>query len=445
MADPDAEAAVLGSILVDPHDRDTMSDVFGVIAPEDFDDTRHQRVFRAIRSVWDQGFGVDFVTVGDELDRAGELVHAGGREYLAALAERVATSTNILRHAGIVREKAILRRLATVGSEIADLARNPPPLGTSGVRDLLDQSESKIFEIAERDASGAGAWLGSLLQPAMERIENSRDRSSRHAGVETGFYDLDDLTTGMLPGQLIIVAGRPGMGKTAFALNVAANAATNRSRPADVAIFSLEMSQEEITNRILCADAGVDSHALRTGRLPEDQLHRLSDAAGRLAEAHIWIDDSGSQQPFTLRTRARRLRSKGQLDLVIIDYLQLMTYPGAENRVQEISAISRSLKSLARELRVPVIALSQLNRSTEKEERKPKLADLRESGSIEQDADVVVLLYRGELYKRTDDNVGKAEVIVAKQRNGPTDTIELAFDSGSTRFANLAYGRAEGA
>lgn len=451
LADPEAEAAVLGSILVDPHDRETVHDVFEILNPEDFDDKRHERVYYAIRSVWDQGFAIDYVTVGDELERREDLRIAGGREYLISLAERVPTSTNLLRFAQIVRDYAVLRRLALVGNEITELAKSPPPPeDQGGVRSVLDVAERKVFEIANREQGGAGARLQDLLPHVIKRIENSRDRNARHTGVETGFYDLDDLTTGLHPGQLIIIAGRPGMGKTAFALNVAVNAATAWMNPSSlnkkkigVAIFSMEMGDDELTNRILCADANVDSHALRTGRLPDDQLHRLSDAAARLSQANIWIDDGGSQTPFTIRARARRLRARNELDLVIIDYLQLITSPGFESRVQEISSISRSLKSLARELEVPVIALSQLNRSTEKEERRPRLADLRESGSIEQDADVVIMLYREEMYKRTDDNSGKAEVIVAKQRNGPTDTVMLAFASGSTRFGNLAYGRGE--
>ncbi|MBL8696536.1 MAG: replicative DNA helicase [Planctomycetes bacterium] len=444
LADPEAEAAVIGSILVDPHEKDALLELFQAVDPDDFDDTRHQRIFRAIRAVWQQTFSVDYITVGDELERTGELTAAGGRSYLQSVVEMVATSANILRHAQIVRERSVRRSLFRAGGEIIDLARNPPADNEGGMPALLDAAQRKIFEIADRETSGTGQWIKDLVHPSMQRIEKSRDRSSRHdGGVETGFYDLDDLTTGMRKGQLIIVAGRPGMGKTAFALNVASNAALNRDHAAHVALFSLEMSREELTNRFLCADAGVDSHALRTGRLPEDQLYRLADAAGRLERANIWIDDAGTQTPFSIRMKARRLKSRGMLDLVIIDYLQLVSQPGAESRQQEISVISRSFKALARELNTPVIALSQLNRSTEKEDRRPKLADLRESGSIEQDADVVMLLYREELYKRTEENTGKAEVIVAKQRNGPTDTILLAFDSGATRFRNLAFGRGE--
>jgi replicative DNA helicase len=450
LADPEAEAAVLGSILVDPHDRDTVHDVFEILAPGDFDDKRHERIFRSIRAVWDQGLTVDFVTVADDLDRNGSLVDVGGREYLVTLVERVPTSTNLMRHAQIVRDYSLLRQLSHVGSEIVELARTPPPpQEEGGVRSVLDHAESRIFEIADREQTGTLVSIQDQLNPAMQRIMKIRDRTARHTGVETGFYDLDDMTTGLQPGQLVIVAGRPGMGKTAFALNVAVNVATNHLNPSGnreqfgVAVFSMEMSTDELTNRILCAEASVDSHALRTGRLPEDQMHRLADAAGRLSQANIWIDDSGTQTPFTIRARARRLRTNGKLHLVIVDYLQLITAPGHESRVQEISAISRSLKSLAKELKVPIVALSQLNRSTEKEERRPRMADLRESGSIEQDADVVILLYREEVYKKTDDNAGKAEVIIAKQRNGPTDTIMLSFHSGSTRFGNLAYGRRE--
>lgn len=451
LADPEAEAAVLGSILVDPHDRETVHDVFEILQPADFDDKRHERIFRAVRSVWDQGFAVDYITVGDELERREDLRIAGGREYLVTLAERVPTSTNLMKHAQIVRDYSALRGLCLVGNEIVELSKAPPPPDDAGgIRAVLDEAERKVFEIANREQSSAGSKLNDLLPGAIRRIENSRDRGARHTGIETGFYDLDDLTTGLHPGQLVIIAGRPGMGKTALALNVAVNAATAFLNPSSqnkkrvgVAVFSMEMSDDELTNRILCADAGVDSHALRTGKLPDDQLHRLGDAASRLSQANIWIDDSGTQTPFTIRARARRLRARKELDLVIVDYLQLITAPGHDNRVQEISAISRSLKSMARELEVPVVALSQLNRSTEKEERRPRLADLRESGSIEQDADVVIMLYREEMYKRTEENTGKAEIIIAKQRNGPTDTVMLAFNSGSTRFGNLAYGRGE--
>lgn len=451
LADPEAEASVLGSILVDPHERDVVHDVFELLHPEDFDDKRHERIFHAIRRVWDQGFSIDYVTIGDELERAKDLRAVGGREYLVTLAERVPTATNLLRHARIVRDYSVLRQLYHVGNEIVEISKTPPPPEENGgVRAVLDIAERKVFEIANKEQTGNGAHLSNILPTVLKRIENSRDRSARHTGVETGFYDLDDITTGLHPGQLVIVAGRPGMGKTAFALNIAVNAATNHLNPSahnkrknGVAVFSMEMGCDELTNRILCADAAVDSHLLRTGKLPDEQLRQLGDAAARLSEANIWIDDAGTQTPFSIRARARRMKARGDLHLVIVDYLQLITAPGFENRVQEISAISRSLKSLARELEVPVVALSQLNRSTEKEERRPRLADLRESGSIEQDADMVVLLYREEMYKRTDDNAGKAEVIIAKQRNGPTDTIMLAFNSASTRFGNLAYGRGE--
>jgi replicative DNA helicase len=348
----------------------------------------------------------------------------------------------LLRHARIVREYSVRRQLSRTGAEIVELARNPPPSEEATVDHLLDVSERKIFEIADREQAGAGKWIGDTLKGAMQRIENVRDRTLRNQGVATGFLDLDDLTTGLYPGQLVIVAGRPGMGKTAFALNVALHVAT--ALKGSVAIFSMEMSEQEITNRILCSDAGVDSHSLRTGKIHDDEFPSLSDAASRLSSAKIWIDDSGVHTPFTIRARARRQKRAGNLDLIIIDYLQLVTFPDkSENRVQEISAISRSLKAMAREMGVPVIALSQLNRSTEKEDRRPRLADLRESGSIEQDADIVMMLYREEIYKPSDSNKGKAELIIAKQRNGPTDTVHLAFDAGPTRFRNIAFGRGE--
>lgn len=445
LTDPEAEAAVLGSLLVDPHERDSVHEVFEILHPEDFDDKRNERVFEALRAVWNQGLSADFVAVGDELEKRGLLQESGGREYLYNLAERVPTSTNLLQYARIVRNYSVRRRLVRTSNEIAELARNPPPdEGDDAVKKMLDLAEQKIFDIAERGERSVGLWLRDTLKPAMERIENIHDRNFRTRGVPTGFLDFDDLTTGLLPDQLVIVAGRPGTGKTAFALNVALHAALHAN--ASVAIFSMEMSHQEITNRILCAEAGVDSQALRRGRLPTSELGGLGDAASRLSSAHIWIDDSGTQTPFTLRARARRQkRSKLGLDLVIVDYLQLITQPGEENRVQEISAISRALKALARELGVPVMALSQLNRSMEKEDRRPRLADLRESGSIEQDADIVALLYREDLYKQTETNKGKTEVIVAKQRSGPTGTILLHFDEGPTRFRNLSFGGGDNA
>jgi len=442
LADPLAEAAVLGSILLD---RECAAEVFELVTPDDFDDPRHRRVFDAVRVLWDRGESIDFVTVADELERRGQLDDAGGRGFVRGLPEQVPTAVHALRHARIVRNRSIRRALRRVGVEICEIATQPERSTEGGVRALLDQAESKVFEIASREEQGKGVWLSDLLGPAVEKITNIRDRNRRHAGVESGFLDLDDMTAGLQPGHLVIVAGRPGMGKTAFGLNVAANAAMSTSRSCAVAIFSLEMSADELTNRMLCAEAGVDSHAVRTGRLPHDDLSQLTDAAARLHKARLYVDDSPQQTPFSIRARSRRLKARGDLDLVIVDYLQLVQYPEAENRVQEISAISRSLKALARELAVPVIAMSQLNRGTEKEEagRRPRLADLRESGSIEQDADVVLLLFREEYYRPTEENRGRAEVLIGKQRNGPTGTVKLAFDGDKTRFRNLAYGRTE--
>jgi replicative DNA helicase len=379
---------------------------------------------------------IDHITLRDELLRRGELEIAGGLEYLAELVDAVPTAANIEFHAKIVKDKAILRRLIETSTSIITEAYD----GHSTANDLLDTAESKIFQISQQRGDEGFTRLKEMLWPTMERIETLQRSGKSITGVPSGFQDLDEMTSGFQKSELVIVAARPSMGKTAFCLNVATQAAVDGF---GVAVFSLEMSKEALVQRMLCAEARVDSQAVRRGTLRDPDFTRLARAAGILQSCPVWIDDSPALTLLEMRSKARRLKVENDVRLIVVDYLQLMRSPEySENRVQEISDISRSLKGLARELEIPVIALSQLSRASEQRggERRPILSDLRDSGAIEQDADVVIFIHRPEMYQKEDSEgnslQGLAEVIVGKHRNGPTGTVNLYFHKQFTRFDN---------
>jgi replicative DNA helicase len=405
----------------------------------------NRRVFRAMVRLYSRGEVIDVVTLSDELKSAGELEGAGGMVYLARLVDAVPTSANIEYHCRILRDKAVLRQLIESATDIVREAYEAP---AGEVDDTLDRAEQKIFQIAQSTQRQGFVWIKEILWPTFERIEELQNSPGSVTGVASGFPDLDNMTAGFQKGDLIIVAGRPSMGKTALAMNFAQHAAIDKEVP--VAVFSLEMSKESLVQRLLCAEGRVDAGRLRRGRLQDDEYARLATAAGHLNTAPIWIDDTPAITVLELRAKARRLASEVDLGLIIVDYLQLMSGPSnADNRQQEISAISRSIKAVAKELNVPVVALSQLSRAPEQRtDRRPVLADLRESGAIEQDADLVLFVYREEVYRKPEDLVddagqsieGKAELIIGKQRNGPTGSLGLYFHKAYTLFESAARG-----
>ena len=428
----EAEQAVLGAMLLDQD--------AALRAAEQLDDSMfyregHRRLFRAMLALTERRVVIDHVTLREELMRRGELESLGGVAYLAELIDSVPTAANLEFHARIVRDKAILRRLIESATSIITEAYD----GSATAGDLLDSAESKIFQIVQQKGDDGFTRIKEMLWPAMERIETLQKSGKAITGVPSGFIELDRLTSGFQPSELIVVAARPSMGKTAFCLNVATNAAMERQ---GVAVFSLEMSKEALVQRMLTAEARVDSQRVRQGQLRDTEYAQISRAAGHLSSCPIWIDDTPSLSLLEMRSKARRLKAENDIKLVIVDYLQLMRSPEhAENRVQEISDISRSLKGLARELNIPVIALSQLSRASEQRggERKPILSDLRDSGAIEQDADLVIFIHRPEYYDREDDlKKGVAEIMLSKNRNGPTGDVELRFRREYTRFENVS-------
>lgn len=427
----EAESSVLGGVLLE---NEAINQVVELLRPEDFYRESHRKIFRAMIEITDRTEPVDLITLSEFLKGKSELESVGGTAYLASLAEFVPTAANISYYARIVREKAILRSLISTATEIA--TRGYEEQGN--VDEFLDSAERVIFDISEKKVKAAFVAVGDMITDTLKTVEKLYQRKEMVTGVATGYAELDKLTAGLQPADLIIVAGRPGMGKTSFALNIAANAAFSGT---GVAVFSLEMAKEQLVLRMLCSEARVNSSKVRSGYLGERDFPQLAKAAGKLHEAPIYIDDTPALSVLELRAKARRLlrdRSK-RAGLIVVDYLQLMRGMGnANNREQEISEISRSLKALAKELNVPVIALSQLNRKVEdRTGRKPQMSDLRESGAIEQDADVIMFIYREELYDKNNDDVkGKAEVIIEKQRNGPTGIVTLTFLSEFTRFEN---------
>jgi replicative DNA helicase len=426
----DAEESVLGAILLD---NTALDRVIGTLQADDFYRETHRKIFRAMQALADKSEPADLVTLGELLRSRGELTDVGGVAYLAELTERVPTAANVAYYARMVRDKAVLRNLITTATSIAER-------GYSGadVKELLDRAEQEIFALSEREVRPAFVRLDGLLSSTFDTIERLYEQKQAVTGVPTGFIDFDRLTAGLQPSDLIIVAGRPSMGKTALCMNIAENAALKAD--AGVAIFSLEMSKEQLAMRMLCSQAHVDLKRVRTGHLNDEEFNHLAKAAANLSEAKIFIDDTPALTVLELRAKARRLSRDPQanLKLVIVDYLQLMrSSEGKDSREQEISEISRSLKALAKELHVPVIALSQLNRQVEnRHPPKPRLADLRESGAIEQDADVIAFIYREEVYDEETTRKGIAEIIIAKQRNGPLGNVDLAFLREYTRFEN---------
>lgn len=436
---PDAEQAVLGAMLLD---QDAALRAAELLDHSMFYKEAHRRLFRAMVNLTEQRVVIDHITLRDELVRRNELESAGGVEYLAELVDSVATPANLEHHGKILREKSILRRLIEASTGIIQAAYE----GRLGANELLDQAEGRIFRISQERRTDGFMRIKEMLWPAMERIETLHRSGTAVTGVPSGFADLDGLTSGFQRSELIIVAARPSMGKTAFCLNIATNAA---HKGHGVAIFSLEMSKDSLVQRMLCAEAMIDSQAVRQGRIRDSDYPKLARASGILQQCPIWIDDSPALTLLEMRGKARRLRAEVEVGLVIVDYLQLMRSPDySENRVQEISDISRSLKALARELEIPVIALSQLSRASEQRggDRTPMLSDLRDSGAIEQDADIVIFIHRPEMYKDLREKAetagqnieGLADVHLAKHRNGPTGNLKLHFHKAFTRFDSHA-------
>lgn len=436
----EAETAVLGGMFID---REAVTRAIEHINESMFYREANRRLYRAMVRLYERGDVIDVITVSEELKKTGEMESSGGFEYLAALVDAVPTAANLDYHARIVRDKALLRRLVEQASQII---RDVYDQGERNVDEILDEAESRIFQVAESHKREGFVWIKEILWSTFENIEKLQESDSGITGVPSGFPDLDRMTTGLQKGDLIIVAARPSMGKTSWVMNVAATAAIAHNIP--VAIFSLEMAAEQLVQRLLCAEGRIDSQRLRRGKLSQEEHQRLAASAGHLNTAPIWIDDQPGCNVLEIRAKARRLqtelRSDGKdLGLIIIDYMQLMSGAGrSESRVQEVSQISRGLKALARELEIPVIALSQLSRGPEaRTDKRPMLSDLRDSGSIEQDADLVMFLYRPEYYappEKREELEGKAELIVSKQRNGPTGVVELYFQKAYTRFDSVS-------
>jgi replicative DNA helicase len=431
----EAEQAVLGGLLLDPVAWDNIADV---VLPQDFYRPDHKLIFEAIAGLAGEGKPCDVVTVVGELERRSDLEKAGGLAYLGSLARDTPTAANIRAYADIVRERSILRQLIHAGTEIASAVFNNDG---ETARELVDKAEQKVFEIAElgfRGKQGATA-VRTLLPGVIDQIDDAYTNPDKLRGLPTGFSDFDKMTGGLRPGDLVIVAGRPSMGKTTLAVNMAEYAALHsRDKPASVAIFSMEMPSEQLITRMLSSIGGVPLQNLRSGRISDDDWVRITSATSQLSEAKIFIDETPALTPTELRARSRRVKREHGLDLIVVDYLQLMQVPGTkENRATEIAEISRGLKVLAKELTCPVIALSQLNRGVEqRENKKPVMSDLRESGSIEQDADMILLIYREEVYDRNTTKKGIAEIDLVKHRNGEIGTFVLTFQGQFTRFAN---------
>ena len=427
----EVEAAVLGAMLLD---QDAISQVIDIIDDTDFYRDAHRKIFQAIISLFERNEPTDLITLTTELSNRKQLNDVGGAFYLAGLADNVSTAANAEYHANIVHEKAMSRKLITSSNQIIarafDQSENPD--------DLLDEAEQMIFALSERRLKRGFSHLNPILHDTFENIERLHERSTGVTGVPTGFEKLDEMTAGFQPGDLIIVAARPSMGKTALCLNIARHASVEGN--VGVGIFSLEMANHQLAQRMLCSEARVDSHLMRSGRLPGDAWSNLSIAVGSLAQAPIYIDETPALSVLEMRSRARRLLSEhDDLGLLIVDYLQLMRGPkGIESRQQEISTISRSLKALAKELNLPIIALSQLSRAVESRgDGRPQLSDLRESGAIEQDADVVLFIYRPVRYGKVEEtDMNKAEIIIGKQRNGPVGSLDLVFLDQYATFEN---------
>jgi replicative DNA helicase len=429
----EAEMAVLGSMLIDEN---AIGVALESIDKSCFYKDSHRKVFDVVLSLYNDSKAVDLITLTDELKRQGLLDKIGGVSFLTELVNSVPTAANISHYVKIVREKSILRSLINNSTKIVSLC-----YGTEGnIAEVVDEAEKLIFEVSDSRHKGSSIQLKEIIKSSIETIDRLYQKKAHVTGVPSGFVDLDLKTAGLQPSDLIIIAGRPSMGKSALALSMAEYAGVTAKIP--IALFSLEMSKEQLVQRMLCSHARVDANKVRTGYLAASDWPRLTAAAGKLSEAPIFIDDTPAISVMELRAKARRLKANHDIQLIVLDYMQLMrgSSNSAESRQQEISDISRSLKALARELSVPVIAISQLSRAVEsRTDHRPQLSDLRESGAIEQDADVVILIMREDYYNRTPENQGVAEIIIAKQRNGPTGTVKLTFISEYTRFENMTH------
>ncbi len=438
----EAEQSVLGGLLLDNTAWDRVSDI---VSDNEFYRADHRLIFQHIILLIENGKPADVLTVAESLERSAKLEEAGGQAYLGSLSLNTPSAANIRRYAEIVRERAIMRQLAGAGTAIADAAYNPEGRDAAA---MIDEAEAKIFQIAEVGAKAKQGFvkIDPLLTETVERIDMlySRENKDDVIGLATGYVDLDRMTSGLQAGELIIIAARPSMGKTALAMNIVEHVTLNLKKTA--AVFSMEMSGTQLALRMIGSVGRVDQHKLRSGTFEESEWPKLVDAVGKLNDSHIHIDDTAGLNTLEVRTRARRLhRETGGLNLIVVDYLQLMSGSSSgreENRATEVAEISRGLKSLAKELKVPVIALSQLNRSVESRvDKRPMMSDLRESGAIEQDADLIMFIYRDEVYNPTNEaSKGKAEIIIAKQRNGPTGPVTLTFIGRHTRFESYAGG-----
>ncbi len=425
----DAEQSVLGSILID---RDAVVRVAGFLRPEDFYREAHRTIYQATLDLFERREPADFVLLCDELERRGRLEQIGGPGYLTSLINMVPTAVNVEFYGHVVERCAVLRRLISAGGQIAGVAYDMQHDAELAV----DKAEQILFGLTQRRRTQEFVPISQVLENYFDQIDHIHQNKGKTFGVPSGFKKLDDLTGGLQRSDLIILAARPGMGKTSFALNIAAHAALKNH--ITVGIFSLEMSRDQLVQRLICSEAGIDSHRLRTGYIEDAEWGKIAQAIGELSEAPVYIDDTPGISIMELRTKARRLQAEHDLGFIIVDYLQLMQGRSTENRVQEVSDISRGLKALARELNVPVMAASQLSRAVEQRPgNRPQLSDLRESGSIEQDADIVMFIYREEQYDRESTRKGIADVIVAKHRNGPLADIELRFFGQQTKFGDL--------
>lgn len=429
----EAEQSVIGAIFLDPQALVTASEI---LAPEDFYHKAHQKIFHTMLRLSDQGKPLDVVTIAEELSAKKEIEDVGGLSYISELANAVPTAANIAHYAKIVEEKALLRRLIGVATKIVEDGY----AAEDDVDAVLSEAEKRVLEVSKRKNSGDFKHVKDVIFETYDNIEKLVNRKGEITGIATGFTDLDRMTAGFQRNDLIIVAARPSVGKTAFALNVAQSIAVKERE--NVAIFSLEMGAEQLVMRMLCAEGNIDAQVLRTGQLQDSDWEKLMMAMGSLSNAGIFIDDTPGIRINEIRAKCRRLAQEHGLGMILIDYLQLIQGSGrpGENRQQEVSEISRSLKGLARELKVPVIALSQLSRGVEqRQDKRPMMSDLRESGSIEQDADIVAFLYRDDYYNRESDNKNMIEIIIAKQRNGPTGTVTLAFRKEFNKFLNIDW------
>lgn len=425
----EAEQSILGAILLE---NEALSAAIEVLIPDDFYRESHRKIFLGMLDLYERNEPIDLITLTEQLSRKGQLEEIGGASYLSSIVSMVPTSANIRYHSKIVKEKAVLRNLIRTATEIVSMSYDE----NLEVSDLLDRAETKIFSISEKMVKSSFVHVRNVVKDTIDFVDRLYNKKEYITGLPTGFTDLDMLTTGFHPGELIVVGARPGMGKTAFCLNIASHVGMEVKVP--VALFSLEMTKELIVLRMLCSEAEVDSKSVRSGYHSKEDYKKLVSAAGRLADAPIYIDDAFNSV-LEIRAKARRLKAEHGLGLIIIDYLQLMRGEGSHiQREQAVSEISRSLKALSKDLSLPVIVISQLNRSCEQrgEDKRPILADMRESGAIEQDADTILFLYRGDYYKAKDAKAGVSELNVAKQRNGPTKVIDITFLDKYTKFKN---------